>query len=431
MSPKARRCSSCGHANRPYEVDSCRKCGAEFLWRRSFGRKSYNLVTVYERVAGGPVQIMWWERGRSVRETMTNLDGVPVYDHDHAVEVARAISAGIARELKKRQSTLRGIVGAPELHTVGELFEQLHRDLRETWSPKHRTGQRRFRRFWETALGKTTDITQVDPAMVSRIIQREAKAKGWSLKTQNHYLDAAVEAWNYAEVQLKWIPAEKNLAAVKRHRVPVDNDDITYAEAEAKAIVDVAEQVDLRCAVAVDLSFLGSRRITAIQHLTTDAYRTEQRIVRADRGERPQALEFGVVTFPAATDKARKKGEVYLFGRAKERLERLLATPAVRVSGLVFPKDDLSSSTPPAEPVTQKFLRRWLRAAEKLAGVEYVKGRSFHGFNRTFASTHDDALAASGQAGKRRDTMEAIYEGARPEDKAALSVRMDRKLLGA
>ncbi len=57
--------------------------------------------------------------------------------------------------------------------------------------------------------------------------------------------------------------------------------------------------------------------------------------------------------------------------------------------------------------------------------------RTQHGFNRTFATTHEDPLAASGQAGKRRDTMENTYEGARPEKKAALAVNLDAMLKGA
>jgi hypothetical protein len=76
-------------------------------------------------------------------------------------------------------------------------------------------------------------------------------------------------------------------------------------------------------------------------------------------------------------------------------------------------------------------LPRRLREAEQRAGVDQVAGRSYHGFNRTFATTHDEPIAASGQAGKRRDTMDKVYEGARPDEKAALAVRTDSMLKGA
>jgi len=109
----------------------------------------------------------------------------------------------------------------------------------------------------------------------------------------------------------------------------------------------------------------------------------------------------------------------------------LIATPACQASGLLFPKLELESTAPPALPITEKFLPRWLREAEQRAGVDQVAGRSYHGFNRTFATTHDDPIAASGQAGKRRDTMEKVYEGARPDEKAALAVRLDSMLKGA
>ena len=69
-----------------------------------------------------------------------------------------------------------------------------------------------------------------------------------------------------------------------------------------------------------------------------------------------------------------------------------------------------------------------LGEVEKLAGVSTARSRSYHGFNRTFAATHKNIVAASGQAGKRRETMEAIYEGARPDEKPELAMYLDSKV---
>lgn len=180
---------------------------------------------------------------------------------------------------------------------------------------------------------------------------------------------------------------------------------------------------DLRAAVAGELSYFGGRRLTAIRNLRTACYRTETRIVTNPVGE-PITEDFGVVTFPAATDKARKRGEVYLHDETKKLIETLLATPACQASGLLFPKLDLRSSDPPALPITAKKLRQSLREAERLAGVPAVKGRSFHAFNRTFATDAEDARAASSQSGKTEQTMARVYRQPKPAEKAALAMQL-------
>lgn len=285
--------------------------------------------------------------------------------------------------------------------------------------------QQRYRRFWETALGRGTDIAEITPAIVSRIVQREALAKGWSEKTRNHYLNAVVETWGYAEVHLKWIGPDKNLAHVRRHRIHVDNAAIAYTSAEAHAVLKELANVELRAAVVGELSYVAGRRLNAIMQLQTSCYRTESRIVpRADGVA--AAKEFGVVTFPATNDKARKRGEVYLFGRPKYLVEKLLATPLCQASGLLIPRGgDLMVAVETTLPQTDKKLRRALREAEERVGVAQVRGRAFHGFNRTFATDAEDSRAASSQSGKTEQTMARIYRQPKPSEKAALAMQLD------
>ena len=82
------------------------------------------------------------------------------------------------------------------MHTVGELFARVFKDEGAGWSKKWARDQRRYRKFWETAFGRNTDITTVQPADVSNAVKKEvrAQARPWSLKTRNHYLNAAVAA---------------------------------------------------------------------------------------------------------------------------------------------------------------------------------------------------------------------------------------------
>ena len=399
------------------------------LWRCTVGIKGLNRITVYERVPDGPIQVLWYDRYGQHRETMKNMRDVPVYDKEKAVRIAEEMAAA---QREKREAPLRGLLNIPDTHTVGELFTRIFKDEGAGWSKKWKRDQRRYRKFWETALGLNTDITTVLPADVANAVKAETQARikandprpahrPWEPKTQNHYLNAAVAAWNYAERQLKWITPAQNLEAVKRHQVDEDNWEIAYESAEVHSLLPTLEEIDLRAWVCGELAYIGGRRITAIRTLPASCYRTESRIM-PDAG----VTEFGVVTFPAKTDKARKKGEVYLVGPPKRAIEALLATLAVQASGHLFPKGELDSLEPPPLPITEKVLRRWLRQAEDECGVAQVEGRSYHAFKRAFATDAEGSLeGASAQSGTTRETLLKIYRQPKPAEKAALALQLD------
>ena len=395
------------------------------LWRRSVGIKGLNRITVYERVPDGPIQLLWYDRYGQHRETMRNLAGVPIYDRRKALKLAERMSA--AQRDKREAAAARDLLNLPDKHTVGELFARIHADKQEDWSVKWARDQRRYRKFWETALGRNTDITTVEPAVITSAVksanQSRIKANDppWGLKTQNHYLNAAVAAWNYAERQLKWITSAQNIEAVKRHQVDEDNSEIAYETAEVRMLLSTLEEIDLRAWACGELAYIGGRRITAIRTLSATCYRTESRIMPG-----AGAVEFGVVAFPATTDKARRRGEVYLVGPPKRAIEALIATPAVQASGHLFPKGDLDRTDPPALPITEKVLRSRLRQAEDECGVAQVEGRSYHAFKRAFATDAEGSLGgASAQSGTTRETLLRIYRQPKPSEKAALALQLD------
>ncbi len=361
---------------------------------------------------------------------MRNLAGIPIYDKAKALKLAERMSA--AQRDKREAAVARDLLNLPDKHTVGELFARIHADNQDDWSVKWARDQRRYRRFWETALGRNTDITTVEPAAITGAVKAENQARikandprpgrrPWGLKTQNHYLNAAVAAWNYAERQLKWITSAQNLEAVKRHAVDGDNSEIAYEAAEVHMLLSTLEEIDLRAWACGELAYIGGRRITAIRTLSASCYRTESRIMPG-----AGAVEFGVVTFPATTDKARRRGEVYLVGPPKRAIEALLITPAVQASGHLFPKGDLDSTDPPPLPITGKVLRRWLRQAEDECRVARVEGRSYHAFKRAFATDAEGSLGgASAQSGTTRETLLKIYRQPKPSEKAALALQLD------
>jgi integrase len=76
----------------------------------------------------------------------------------------------------------------------------------------------------------------------------------------------------------------------------------------------------------------------------------------------------------------------------------------------IFPSD-----TDESRPVDRHLANRWLRRAEKLAGLDHVKGRGWHSFRRGWASTRKhlpdvDVAAAGGW--KDTATMKRCYQHA-------------------
>ena len=421
---RKRTCPDCSRKV-TYDTEECR-CGHRFTWRRPLGAKGFNRVWVYERQIGGRLQVSWTGRDGDHRETLTNLAGVPIFDQDMALRLGQRLAD---KQAKHREAqTASELLDLPKRRSVGELFAQLHNDKKGDWSTKYHRDQKRFRRFWEAALGRSTDITDVTPSLVANAVRKENEARerdpkrqAWSLKTQNHYLNAAVETWGYAERHLKWITPAQNLEAVKRHQVDEDNSELAYQTAEVHMLLPTLEEIDLRAWACGELAYIGGRRITAIRTLPSGCYRTESRIM-PDVG----AVEFGVVTFPARTDKARKRGAVYLVGAPKRAIEALLATPSVQASGHLFPKGDLSAAEPPPLPITAKVLRAWLREAEDACGVAQIDGRSYHAFKRAFATDAEGSLeGASAQSGTTEETLRRIYRQPKPEEKAALALQLD------
>ena len=149
MSPR-RRCPECKRPNEA-EAETCSACGHALLWRRSVGRKGFNRITVYERIPEGPLQILWWVRGGAHRESLTTLDGVPIFDRSEAEEIAKRIAHRIEKEGPLKATPLRdqllGTLRKPERHFVGELFTQMHTDRSAEWSKKWAQDQRRYRRL--------------------------------------------------------------------------------------------------------------------------------------------------------------------------------------------------------------------------------------------------------------------------------------------
>lgn len=308
--------------------------------------------------------------------------------------------------------------GLPQAHTLKELLDTYHK-AHPDWSDGHRKQQQVNRRFWLRHLGPDLQLTAATPAAAQGAIRAEmndpGKADAFGSRSQQKRLRYLKDAFGYATDQLMWLKPDQN--ALRGLKMPkVRGRSRPYSREETLRLVPATEKVDLRLAVLTHIAWVTGRRLAAILSLPVSAYEREG--------------EFGRITFPGETDKARRSGEVYITGRAKELVEELLTSRAARSSEMLFPTGDLSKECPTGETISDQAMRDWLRKAEEIAEVETVKGRAFHGLKRRYATEamRHDPQAASKQSGTNKGTLEGAYVQDDAEPKRELAAYMDSLL---
>lgn len=373
-------------------------------WSYTTGQRGLSRITIYERYPGGPLQVVTYPNGRRLRQSMTNIDGSPIYDRDFAVAMAERMRE--AMEGSRRSERARTLLGLPERHTLAELLDTWHRKRGKRWTESNRRTQEGLRRFWLRKLGAKTDLLSIRAADVEDVAAREAERRDWSPRTEGKHLKYMIGAFRFAQLKLKWIGEKHNLSAVE---VPTpDSQSLPYTASQARAILAELPGVDLRAGVAGVLAAITLRRINAILNVGVGTWTREG--------------DFGVLTFHRAHDKARKTGKVFVVGAAVGMVEALLETPAVQSTGLLFPDGDLSDPEPRG-PVSYDVAHGWLLEAEERAGVAHVKGRAWHGFKRVAATEAEKAMGhlrgAGQQGGTNPLTLKRIYTQADPEEAQA------------
>ena len=104
---------------------------------------------------------------------------------------------------------------------------------------------------------------------------------------------------------------------------------------------------------------------------------------------------YGSICWPADTDKMGHESTVPISPAVRAALERILAErPGIGAAPL-FP-----SPNDPTKPLTRHLADKWLRKAEKLAGVEPQTGSLWHAYRRKWATERkhlsDTDVAAAG-----------------------------------
>jgi integrase len=385
------------------------------LFRYKAGRPGFNLVTVFRRYEGGPIYIETWPNGKRRRETLRNKLGVPLFDEKRAMHIADLVASKIEHAAHGEMDKLLGI---PSKRTLKELLDTYHEKRGHRWDTNKRH-QELARDFWISRIGANTDIRRV-AGMASEIeawAAQEGVIRGWSPRTEGKYLKYLRTAFNFGRNKLKWFGEEYTLSALEIP--PPDSISKPYSQDEAARIMGVAHNVDLRAAAAARVAYLGLRRIGAIRHL---------KVVDVERGAGEMVLNFG-----RERDKTKRTGEVVITDAETVALvERLMRTPAVRATGLLFPEGELTDrTTKDRRPLAYERFNEMLRDVEKLAKVKHVHGRGYHGFKRlaaTDAANAGQLSAAATQANTNEATLRNVYVQHDREPKRELGKTLAKKM---
>lgn len=328
--------------------------------------------------------------GHTVRESLSQWVDGPVYDRDLAAKIARRIAEALRERVKEAQ--LRQMMGLPQKHRLHELLTEYHSSKRaRKWSKRHRNEQEEWRQLWLDALGPGTWLHKVNAHDVELIVMIELGNQ--SNSRQKKCLGYLKATFNYAEKKLKWIDPRHNLSAVQLPSVE-PNKGHAYTDEELVRLLPAMRKVDLRCGFLGDVMDYCARRLNAVKHLRVEDYRKESIQLRGGEYQ-----EVGILTFRSRYDKAKKSAEIPLSPRGTEIIEELLETRAVKATGLLFPTGDLDDPKDHMISRGKKVSRsvidhsrliEMLHDAEKEAGVEYIKGRAYHGIKRRVVTSASD-----------------------------------------
>lgn len=379
-------------------------------WRYSVGEKGVNRVTVWEnpQTQVDNLYVTWWDENRKRhREVLEDEDGNSITDRNLAKMIAETMSQKQRVRRGAPSAAIREVLGLPNPHTLGELYEALFAARKGRWGKKHKAGQERMKKFWLEKLGKDTRLTRVTAAEVERHVNEAASERGWAATTKHHYLRHLKDTFIFAEKKLNWIAPEHNLSEVDLPQINPHGD--AYTDEEIARLIVAALRFDLRMAALLAVCHATARRINAVRQRKVVHYRTVT----------VQGVQIGILRFEWETDKAKKTSDAVLTPTATALVGELLELPAVQATGWLFPAGELESEqavnahTGEPGPLPDGTARDWLHKIEEMAGVEWVKGRAFHGVKRSSVTIAGDETGDMGgiaqQSGTNVDTLLKTY----------------------
>jgi len=417
------------------------------VWSLNVGQRPYSVTAREDRKPGARVILDYFERGnrRQVASGVETVrDGTGQFD---AAAITRVEALALEVSAKLRLSTLRDDI-KPQGLTVGQAFEMYFDPERGGLAPSKssRNAGNASRVDWSLHLGEGTPWNAVRPTDV------DAMARKW--KRAGHA--------KTAEQRVKWLRTVYNWLR-KRARIrgledPTEHFDFQalmegyeprqprFTSAEADRIVASAWDVDPRFRLMIALMDDSVVRRVAL-------IRTWRSAIDRPLNMPPSAEDapHGWIVFPAMKGQPAVPWFLTAFQRREidmaltthlSELERLYQSddrdyplfPAARMYEKAREERRPINPTMPGayRPVGEGLTEKWLRAAEREAGIEHVPGRLWHGLRRTASDVVYDAagLSVLTTAGgwQNQTTPGKVYVGkARNRDRAVARNVMEKK----
>ena len=263
-------------------------------------------------------------------------------------------------------------------------------------------------------------MVSITPDEVERTTADAATVNGWSDRTQQKLQKYLKAASRYGHVKLKKLP-EDPLTAVDMADLDTQpsTDGLEYSAEEVALLCTPGPGVDWRVTLAANIAADVGRRIGAIRRLRCEDVSVGERIWLRFRKE---------------TDKGRRESTVPVSAETAELILEALKRPEVHAGGWLLPgghegsKRRAGVSWGGADATSSAGPIHKLHEAERLLGIDHVRGRGYHGIERAHVTVSWDE--ASGDAAKVGDltgnsSPEVLERHYRRKQKASQAAHVD------
>jgi integrase len=330
----------------------------------SAGEKGRNRVRVFLTPKTGMIQMEWRENGSRLTKSLKHDDW------EKAKRQADEFTVNYVRPEQRLEAEPE-----PEPLRLRKLFDNYESEetgkKAKTTQQHDRAAFEMFKRFFGAdrlveSLGKRgwdRFIAARRSGQIAPLGNRNRRGVGARVIQQDLQLLRAVLTWA-AETGL--LP-EGNPLAGKRLELPKEKNPLRVAitEAEYRALVEVAGDIDWRFQGMLILCHETGHRIGAVRQLLWSDIDLDAQTIRW----RAETEKTGYGHLTPATD------------AAIAALKKVQATRAGIGNAPIFPADKK-----PSQPTDRFRPTKWWRKAEKAANLEPKKGRGWHSLRRKFAS---------------------------------------------
>lgn len=247
--------------------------------------------------------------------------------------------------------------------TLSELIDAHLEAMRPRWKKRYAEDNERNAKFWILHLGPGRIVEDLSHNDIEGTARKYAKTPR-TQRSRIAYLRAACRWGKRRAKMLKTNPAE----GIEMPEYIPDTTELVYTSAEVSRLCQPHPEIDWRVTLAVNIATDTGRRISAIRNLAT--------------GDVIQDGDAMLLKFQAANDKKGRARIVPISEVTRSLVLAALERPIVDEHGWLFPEGRLEYNDPRDKPRSREAMARDLHHAERILGIEHIRGRGYHGIKR-------------------------------------------------